>query len=296
MREEGIMSDKVYKTIAEIDAELEKAFAEAEKEVVETTDQTEKPTVQENTDDNTEEVEAVEEAESVKEQPKEAPKQETKPKPETTKEDKQDYAFKQLREEASSAKKQLQTYEESISEMDTLAQSQGFKNHTEFLAAWKERQIEEEAKSKNIDPKVLKELNDTKNRLSKIEKEKAEAVKESQLTKINVVIDGFASKYKLDENAITQILAKMGADKVTIESLVSTPIETLEKMLTGYAQDIIVEKKVQERLASLEANGNSPAPEKHKNTTSAKKAEPFSKEALESEMEAFKKANYPWLK
>jgi hypothetical protein len=70
----------------------------------------------------------------------------------------------------------------------------------------------------------------------------------------------------------------------------------LEKMLNGYAQDTIVERKVQERLASLEANGNSPAPEKHKNTTSAKKAEPFSKEALDAEMEAFRKQNYPWLK
>lgn len=290
------MAEKVFKSIAEIDAELEKAFAEAEKEVVETTDQDEEPIEQEITADNEgEEQEATEEEQPV-EQVEEPVKQESKPRTELSKEEKQDYAFKQLREEASSAKKQLQTYEASIKELDALAQAQGFKNHQEFLEAWKEKQIEEEARTKNIDPKILKELNDTKTRLSKIEQEKQEALKEAHLTKINVTIDNFAAKHKLDESAITQILTKMGADKVTVDSLISTPIETLEKMLTGYAQDIIIERKVQERLAALEKNGDSPAPEKHKNTITSKKPDPFSKEALKDEMEQFKKENFPWLK
>jgi hypothetical protein len=66
-------------------------------------------------------------------------------------------------------------------------------------------------------------------------------------------------------------------------------------MLNGYAQDIIVERKVQERLSSLEKNGTSPAPEKHKNTVSSKKPDPFSKEALDDEMDAYKRENFPWL-
>jgi hypothetical protein len=67
-------------------------------------------------------------------------------------------------------------------------------------------------------------------------------------------------------------------------------------MLTGYAQDIIIERKVQEKLAALEKNGTTPAPEKHRNTVTSKKPDPFSKEALDDEMDAFKKENYPWLK
>jgi hypothetical protein len=304
MREEVYMSEKVYKTVAEIDAELDKAFEEAEK-AAELAAQTAeaKPTEQENTADNDVEVEVVEETEPVEETktkdiPVEGnPKVEAKPKTEEpAKETKQDYAFRQLREEATSAKKKLEEYEGSIKQLDEMAQKQGFKNHQEFVEAWREKQIEEEARVKNVDPKILKELNDTKSRLTKIEKERQEAVKEAQLVKINTSINNFASKNKLDDKSVTDILAKMGQDNVTVESLMSTPVETLEKMLTGYAQDIIIERKVQERLASLEKNGTAPAPEKHKNTTTSKKPDPFSKEALDDEMEKFKKANYPWLK
>jgi hypothetical protein len=77
--------------------------------------------------------------------------------------------------------------------------------------------------------------------------------------------------------------------------LISAPAETLEKMLTGYAQEILIEKKVQERLAKMETE-DTPKSEKHRNTVTSKKPDPFSKEALDDEMEAFKKANYPWLK
>jgi hypothetical protein len=299
------MPEKVYKTVAEIDAELDKAFEEAEKAAEKAAqDPSEEPTEQENTADNEAEVEVVEETNTVEEAveakdvPVEGnPKVAEKPKAvEPAKESKQDYAFKQLREEATSAKKKLEEYESSIKELEDMAQKQGFKNHQEFMDAWREKQIEEEARVKNVDPKLLKELNDTKTRLTKIEKERQEAVKEAQLVKINKAIDNFASKNKLDDATVTQLLTKMGQDNVTVDSLMSTPIETLEKMFTGYAQDIIIERKVQERLANLEKNGTAPAPEKHKNTVTSKKPDPFSKEALDDEMEKFKKQNYPWLK
>jgi hypothetical protein len=286
------MTEKIYKTLAEIDADLDTLFDEKSKE---------EPTEQENTADEPAEVEtkAPTQETNTNEDAEEAPVPEEPKKPivaEPAKDNKQDYAFKQLREEANAAKKQAASLEASLQELDELAQAQGFKNHKEFLSAWKDKRVEEEARQRNIDPKVLKELNDTKSRLSKIEQEKKTAEQQAAMSRINSTIDKFASKYKLDESAVQQILNNMGKDNVTIESLILTPPETLEKMLNGYAQDTIVERKVQERLASLEANGNSPAPEKHKNTTSAKKVEPFSKEALDAEMEAFKKANYPWLK
>ena len=286
------MAEKIYKTLAEIDADLDTLFDEKSKQ---------EPTEQENTADEPAKVETkapTQEADTNKDA-EEAPVPEEPKKPivaEPAKDNKQDYAFKQLREEANAAKKQAASLEASLQELDELAQAQGFKNHKEFLSAWKDKRVEEEARQRNIDPKVLKELNDTKTRLSKIEQEKKTAEQQAAMSRINSTIDKFASKYKLDESAVQQILNNMGKDNVTIESLILTPPETLEKMLNGYAQDTIVERKVQERLASLETNGNSPAPEKHKNTTSVKKAEPFSKEALDSEMEAFKKQNYPWLK
>jgi hypothetical protein len=296
------MPEKIYKSVAEIDADLEKLFAEATKEAEEEVEEpaeaesetSDEPTVQETNDDKPE----PKEADTTDDEPEVA---ETKPatKPivaEPQKESKQDYAFKQLREEASNAKKQIQEYEDKMKDLNALAQAQGFNTYDDFVKAWKDRQLEDQAKKQNTDPRVLKELNETKSRLTQIEKEKIEADKQVKLNKINTTIDKFAIRYGLNDENVKNIINKMGEDNLTLESLLITPSETLDKMLTGYAQDIIIERKVQEKLAALEKNGTTPAPEKHKNTVSSKKPDPFSKEALNDEMDAFKKENYPWLK
>jgi hypothetical protein len=296
------MPEKIYKSVAEIDADLEKLFAEATKEAEEEVEEpteaegetSDEPTVQETNDDKPE----PKDADTTDDEPEVA---ETKPatKPivaEPQKESKQDYAFKQLREEAATSKKQLQEYEDKMKDLNALAQAQGFNTYDDFVKAWKDRQLEDQAKKQNTDPRVLKELNETKSRLTQIEKEKIEADKQVKLNKINTTIDKFAIRYGLNDENVKNIINKMGEDNLTLESLLITPSETLDKMLTGYAQDIIIERKVQEKLAALEKSGTTPAPEKHKNTVSNKKPDPFSKEALNDEMDAFKKENYPWLK
>jgi hypothetical protein len=298
----NFMPEKIYKSVAEIDADLEKLFAEATKEAEEEVEEpteaegetSDEPTVQETNDDKPE----PKDADTTDDEPEVA---ETKPatKPivaEPQKESKQDYAFKQLREEAATSKKQLQEYEDKMKDLNALAQAQGFNTYDDFVKAWKDRQLEDQAKKQNTDPRVLKELNETKSRLTQIEKEKIEADKQVKLNKINTTIDKFAIRYGLNDENVKNIINKMGEDNLTLESLLITPSETLDKMLTGYAQDIIIERKVQEKLAALEKSGTTPAPEKHKNTVSNKKPDPFSKEALNDEMDAFKKENYPWLK
>jgi hypothetical protein len=289
------MAEKQFKTIAEIDAELEKQLEEAKKAPVESddTDETVEAAPTE------EAVEAVEEEVNEEQPDTKEPEVKTEPTPidnKPQKEDKKDYAFKQLREEADKAKKELTTKQKVLSEIELLAQSQGFNSVDEFLSAWKEKQIEAEAKKQNIDPRVLKELQETKDRLAKIEKEKQEAVQQTQINRVNTTISRFASQNKLSEDDVQKLISKMGDDNLTVDMLITTPSETLEKMLSGYAQDIIIERKVQEKLAALEKDGTSPAPEKHKNTITSKKPDPFSKEALDNEMEQFKKQNYPWLK
>jgi hypothetical protein len=290
------MPEKQFKTLAEIDAELDRQLeaAKAAPAVSEETDET----VEAAPVENEEAIETVEETpEEGQPEEKESAPTET-PKPQETKiqkEDKKDYAFKQLREEAETAKKELTSKKQVLSEIEILAKSQGFDTVDEFLKAWKERQLEAEAKKQNIDPRVLRELQETKQRLAKIEKEKDEAVQQGNINRVNTTISRFSSTNKISEEDIQKIISKMGEDNLTVDMLVNTPTETLEKMLNGYAQDIIVERKVQERLSSLEKNGTSPAPEKHKNTVSSKKPDPFSKEALDDEMDAYKKENFPWL-
>jgi hypothetical protein len=294
------MSEKKFKSIAEIDAELEKAFKEAEATVEaseetesEETDETvEAEPVETSVDDTPESEEEGQPDEKEPETKTDGEKADSKP----NKEDKKDYAFKQLRKEADIVREELASKKELLSEIEILAKSQGFSDVDEFLRVWKERQIEEQAKKQNTDPKVLKELQDTKQRLVKIEQERNDAVQRTNINRVNTAISKFAEKNRLAESEMEKIISKMGEDNVTIDILVAAPKETLDKMLTGYAQDIIIERKVQEKLAAMEKNGTTPAPEKHKNTVSSKKPDPFSKEALNDEMEAFRKQNYPWLK
>ena len=293
------MPEKQFKTIAEIDAELDKILEEAktkpETESEETDETVEaEPEDKEATEDSKEENDKV--SPDKKDTPIELePAKEQPAKEKANKDDKRDYAFKQLREEADLAKKELNNKNQVVSEIELLAKSQGFDNVDSFLSAWKEKQLEEQAKKQNLDPRVLKELQETKERLSKIEKEKEEVVKSSQISRVNNTISKFATKHKLSEDDMSKIIQTMGGDSVTVDILVATPNETLEKMLTGYAQDILIEKKVQERLAKMETE-DTPKSEKHKNTVTSKKPDPFSKEALDDEMDAFRKQNYPWLK
>ena len=293
------MPEKQFKTIADIDAELDKILEEAKAKP-----ETESEETDETVEAEPEDKEATEESETEedevspdkKDTPIELePAKEQPAKDKANKDDKRDYAFKQLREEADLAKKELNNKNQVVSEIELLAKSQGFDNVDSFLSAWKEKQLEEQAKKQNLDPRVLKELQDTKERLSKIEKEKEEVVKSSQISRVNNTISKFATKHKLSEDDMSKIIQTMGGDSVTVDILVATPNETLEKMLTGYAQDILIEKKVQERLAKMETE-DTPKSEKHKNTVTSKKPDPFSKEALDDEMEAFRKQNYPWLK
>jgi hypothetical protein len=299
MRKREIMPEKKFKSVAEIDEELEKLYKEA------TEKKASAPTESEETDETVEaEPEEVTTDTEQEENPSETlPVKKDEPivlepvqkEDKTRKEDKANYAFRQLREEAEKATKELNLKNQLVSEFEIIAKSQGFSNVDSFLNAWKEKQLETEAQRRGIDPKVLKELEQTKQRLNEIEKEKNEAVKQTQFTKVNNVISKFASSNKLSSQEMDRIIETMGTDNVTPEMLISAPAETLEKMLTGYAQEILIEKKVQERLAKMETE-DTPKSEKHRNTVTSKKPDPFSKEALDDEMEAFKKANYPWLK
>jgi len=299
MRKRENMPEKKFKSVAEIDEELEKLYKEAtEKEASaptesEETDETVEAEPEETTTDTEQEKTKSETLPVKKDEPivLEPVQKEDK----TKKEDKANYAFKQLREEAEKATKELNLKNQLVSEFEIIAKSQGFSNVDSFLDAWKEKQLEAEAQKRGIDPRVLKELEQTKQRLNEIEKEKNEAVKQTQFTKVNNVISKFASSNKLSSQEMDRIIETMGTDNVTPEMLISAPAETLEKMLTGYAQEILIEKKVQERLAKMETE-DTPKTEKHRNTVTSKKPDPFSKEALDDEMEAFKKANYPWLK
>jgi hypothetical protein len=299
MRKRENMPEKKFKSVAEIDEELEKLYKEAtEKEASaptesEETDETVEAEPEETTTDTEQEKTKSETLPVKKDEPivLEPVQKEDK----TKKEDKANYAFKQLREEAEKATKELNLKNQLVSEFEIIAKSQGFSNVDSFLDAWKEKQLEAEAQRRGIDPKILKELEQTKQRLNEIEKEKNEAVKQTQFTKVNNVISKFASSNKLSSQEMDRIIETMGTDNVTPEMLISAPAETLEKMLTGYAQEILIEKKVQERLAKMETE-DTPKSEKHRNTVTSKKPDPFSKEALDDEMEAFKKANYPWLK
>jgi hypothetical protein len=160
MRKREIMPEKKFKSVAEIDEELEKLYKEAtEKEASaptesEETDETVEAEPEEVTTDTEQEENPSETLPVKKDEPivLEPVQKEDKIK----KEDKANYAFRQLREEAEKATKELNLKNQLVSEFEIIAKSQGFSDVDSFLNAWKEKQLEAEAQKRGIDPIVLK--------------------------------------------------------------------------------------------------------------------------------------------
>ncbi len=159
------------------------------------------------------------------------------------KQEKQDYAFKELREKNKSL-------ESKISALDEIAQRYGFKSHDEMLKTLEEDSIKKEAQNQGIDPKFYKELKDTQKKLERMEREKQEEVKNLKLQTFLKELDSFSKELKLNETEKQSIIEKMDNDGYTIDMLLG--IKNPRVIFKGYVEDKIVqntEQRVIEKTA-----------------------------------------------
>jgi hypothetical protein len=245
-----------------------------------------------------EETEEVVEEEAVEEEATGEEEKESKPTGEETysaaKEEKQAYAFEKLRKEANNYKQKAGEFEELLLEIDNLALASGFQNREDFIEKFRQSVVMKEAKTRNIDPSVMKELNDTKQRLAKIEQEKNNQEKNSKISTLGNEVKNFEKELQLSETQMTGILQEMEKDGYTVDSLVTLPINSVNRLLKSYAVDILAEREYQKRLSK--DNGKPDMQEgKFKNKATKKPSvDPFSSDALKDELEAYEKEIAPW--
>ena len=242
---------KVPESVEELEAILEEEFKEEpsnENEVAtegefddeDSTDELETEEVEE-----TEEIKETEEVEESDDESKEHLEDDVKAKP-SKKESKADYAFKKLRQEARELKKKSASYENFINELDTMARVYGYKDSKEMLEAMRQKQLEEEARARNIDPEIYKELQEQKRRIAEIEREKLELIQKQKAENFVKILDNFVKEYKLTESEINQIITNMDEDGWNLDN-----IKNPERLIKGYAADIIAERKTQKVLKKM---------------------------------------------
>lgn len=282
--------DKLAALDAKLDAEYSSVFQpeSAEEPKVETA--AEEPVEEE----ETEEVETEEATEEATEEEE----KETKPTGEETysdsKETKQAFAFEKLRKEVSQYKQKAGEFEDLLLEIDNLALASGFKDRNDFIEKFRQSVIMKEAKTKNIDPAVLKELQDTKQRLAKIEQEKNNQEKNSKINSLSTEVKNFEKELQLTQAQVTGILTEMEKDGYTVDTLVGLPINSVNRLLKSYAVDILAEREYQKRLSK--DNGKPDMKEDKFKGKAPKKPnqDPFSADALKDELEAYEREIAPW--
>lgn len=229
------------KTLEQIDAELEKKyFSNAEDVSEDSTDsdddiQEESAALIEESEEEEVEYEVVEDVEE-EEQEIEAPK----------KEDKQEYAWKELRTQNQTLQQQLKERELYLGKFERMAKELGYNDAQELLKKYEEEETEKEAKDKGVDPAFYKEF---KSMQKELETTKTQKIIEQRNQKIQQFVhdlDSLVQENGLTNEDKTQIVRELEADGYGVEDIIA--IKSPKKLIAGYMVDKIAAKKVQSKL------------------------------------------------
>jgi len=279
-RRRVFMPDK--NKLAELDAEFDKLFeeiqnGEVDTKVTEDVEETQEEKV-EKTEDQKDLGDTVFEIKS------------------SEKKDKEAVAFKEMREEKSKLKKELEEKERLLEEFELMSRSAGFAGVNQLIDQWKQQQLESEAKTRGVPADVLKQLDEQKRRLEKLEKEKLELESKNKQQSVVKHIDTIVAELKLTTQEADTLINRMGDDGVTWEQLLVLPPAAITNAVKGYATSIILEKERQSVLKKQQSKTDF-----EENKIQAQRQNPvnkdtFSKEALAKEMEDYRKKNFPHIK
>ena len=216
---------------------------------------------------------------------------ETKPKV-----DKDAAAFKEMREEKARLKAELEEKQRLLEEFELMSKASGFGDMNQLLDQWKQQQIEQEAKTRGVPADVLKQIEEQKKRLEKLEKEKQELESKTRQQTVVKQIDSIVAELKLTPQEADTLVNNMGADGVTWEQLLVLPPAAISNAVKGYATPIILEKERQALIKKQQSKDEFQEDKIQGKRTSPKKNDPYSQEALQKEMEQYRKKNFPHLK
>lgn len=203
------VTEKEYTSVEDIDADLAEEFA---KSLEETTPEVVKTEVTEVVaTPETPKVEVVETAEVVA----------------AEKETKDGHAFAKLRADVKQATLEKEKIQAKAAKQDEmfarLAKASGYESAEEYRQELENKLIEAEAKVQGIDPKAMKEISRRDAEIAQMKLEKAEEVKQENLTKFVKTIDKVVTETGLTKEDGEALIAQFDADGYTLEQLLSVP-------------------------------------------------------------------------
>lgn len=213
-----------------------------------------------------------------------------------TKVDKDAAAFKEMREEKARLKAELEEKQRLLEEFELMSKASGFGDMNQLLDQWKQQQIEQEAKTRGLPADVLKQIEEQKKRLEKLEKENRELESKTKQQTVVKQIDSIVAELKLTPQEADTLINTMGADGVTWEQLLVLPPAAISNAVKGYATPIILEKERQALIKKQQSKDEFQEDKIQGKRTTPKNNSPFSQEALQKEIEEYRKKNFPHLK
>ena len=269
--------------------ELDAQFDELLKELDEVSEQSEDEVEEVVEDEVKEEVEETED--TVSDPGDTVFEMEAKPKS-----DKDAAAFKEMREEKAKLKAELEEKQRLLEEFEMMSKASGFGDMNQLLDQWKQQQIEQEAKTRGVPADVLKQIEEQKKRLEKLEKEKQELESKTRQQTVVKQIDSIVAELKLTPQEADTLINNMGTDGVTWEQLLVLPPAAISNAVKGYATPIILEKERQALIKKQQSKDEFQEDKIQGKRTTPRNNSPYSQEALQKEIEQYRKKNFPHLK
>lgn len=270
------------KSIEDIDAMLDSQFNidENDKEDIE---DTEEEVIEEETDNQ--EIDETEETEDDKDDESSEEEQKVDNKP--TKEDKKEYAFSQLRKENAELKSKANESKYYEDAMNKIASQYGYTNAKDFMEAYENARMEQEAKNKGLDPVLYAELQKSNKRIAELEENNRNAELTQKATALRSCIDRFVDKYSLGEDGNKLILDRLEEEGFSIDSLLNVP--NFDVVIKGVLSDKIEEASKQTQIEKNEAVDNL-SEDRHDGTSSEKSI--TLDDLIANEMKQYKADNF----
>ena len=281
---------KDFNSLEELDALLESEFAEEE--------QTEETSKDEETTEHVEESESAESAESAEEQTStegddvddenkdkdiDESKEDNQPKKKYTQQEKQNYAFNQMRIENKNLREAQKNY---TAVLERLARMSGYADVNSMLTQLNQKLDEQEAKNQGVSPEVYKKLNEQELAIKQLKHREEQIAFDNKVLNLKGAIDDVKNQYGFSNDDVKEMLGVLEKEGYTLETLVASPNPKF--IITGAFGDKIYKAS---RQKELEMEKQQTLLDTTKISNTQKRVTSSEDDELEAELRAYAKEN-----
>lgn len=206
------------------------------------------------TPEPTEEPESTETAESVEIPEVKAEK--------PTKDEKQQYSFKALREERDNYKSQSEQYAKDSEFLKQLANYYGYSDTEDFKKQLRIAELNKEAQNKGVDPEMYRTISEQNDRIKALEQEKNNEIMNRKAENFNRTVNEVVSELGLGDNGAEIVFQKLAENGFTeIDQVLNLP--NVKPLLRGLLSDYVqanAEQKQIEAMKKVDSLSDEPAP------------------------------------